>query len=293
MHVQNLSQPLEIEFKKVNECPIREHKQTFFELIYIMEGDGIYHINDNKFNYRADNLFLVRPLEVHYTEVKNTTSFLFIRFNNIYLNAQKTKEKHGNLGEWIQKMEYIFKNSNYQEGCLIKNVHDKPLTRAITDAIVQEHVNQQALHRELVQQLINTLITIVARNINLQTSNRIKINNNISLDIIHYIHLNIYNPDKLKGESLADHFNISPNYISEYFKKHTGENLQQYIINYKLSLVEIRLRYSAMRLNEIAYELGFTDESHLTKTFKKYKGQTPIEYRRAASTGNQVLTAAS
>jgi AraC-like DNA-binding protein len=104
--------------------------------------------------------------------------------------------------------------------------------------------------------------------------------NNISFDLVQYIHSNIYNPEKLKAESIASHFNISLNYISEFFKKHTGENLQQYIINYKLSLVEIRLQHSDMRLNEIAYELGFTDESHLTRIFKKYKGINPAEYRK-------------
>ena len=36
-----------------------------------------------------------------------------------------------------------------------------------------------------------------------------------------------------------------------------------------------------MRLNEIAYEFGFTDESHLTKIFKKYRGLKPAEYKKA------------
>ncbi|HYG38495.1 MAG TPA: AraC family transcriptional regulator [Cytophagales bacterium] len=280
MQVQNLFQPFEIEFKVVNECPIKPHKHTFFELVYIMNGEGIYHINKNKFNYSSQNLFLMMPMEDHYTEVKSTTSFLFIRFNDIYLKAQKARDQHSNLGDWIQKLEYIFQNSNHQQGCIIRNVHDKPLVHALTEAIIQEYVNQQTLHKELVQQLINTLITLVARNISLHISDKTKVNHNISLDIIHYIHQNIYNPEKLKAENIASHFNISLNYISEYFKKHTNENLQQYIINYKLSLVEVRLKHSDLRLNEIAYEFGFTDESHLTKTFKKYKGLSPNEYRK-------------
>lgn len=280
MQIQNLFQPFEIEFMKVNECPCKAHQHTFFELIYIVSGEGIYHINDNKFNYRSDNLFLVMPMDNHFTEVKSTTSFLFIRFNNIYLNAQKANNHYSNLGDWVQKLEYIFQNSNHQQGCIIRNINDKPLVRAVTEAIIQEYVNQQTLHKELIQQLINTLITVVARNISLHIADKTKVSHSVSLDIIHYIHLNIYNPEKLKAENIAAYFNISLNYISEYFKKHTSENLQQYIINYKLSLVEIRLKHSDMRLNEIAYELGFTDESHLTKTFKKYKGVTPAAYRK-------------
>jgi AraC-like DNA-binding protein len=278
--IQNLFEPFQVEFIRADECPIKPHKHTFFELVYIMSGDGHYHINENRFNYSGENLFLVMPFDTHYTDVRNTTSFLFIRFNSIYLDAQKSKDQHSDLGGWIQKMEYIFQNSSNVLGCLINNAADKPLLRAVMDAIKQEYNNKQTLHKELVQQLINTLITIVARNISLHVQNTTKVQQNTSFDIIHYIHSNIYHPEKLKAECIASHFNISLNYISEFFKKHTNENLQQYIINYKLALVETRLRYSDMRLNEIAFELGFTDESHLTKTFKKYKGTTPTAFRK-------------
>lgn len=47
--------------------------------------------------------------------------------------------------------------------------------------------------------------------------------------------------------------------------------MQQYILSYKLKLVESRLLHSQMRINEIAEELGFTDESHLSKFFRKTK----------------------
>lgn len=36
-----------------------------------------------------------------------------------------------------------------------------------------------------------------------------------------------------------------------------------------------------MRLDEIADELGFTDQSHLTKTFKKYKAMGPVNTGKA------------
>ena len=35
-----------------------------------------------------------------------------------------------------------------------------------------------------------------------------------------------------------------------------------------------------MPFNEITYELGFSDESHLNRAFKKYKGMNPSEFRK-------------
>lgn len=56
--------------------------------------------------------------------------------------------------------------------------------------------------------------------------------------------------------------------------------MQQYIFNYKMKMVGSRLLHSEMRINEIVEELGFTDESHLNKLFKKYKGCNPTDFRK-------------
>jgi AraC-like DNA-binding protein len=227
-------------------------------------------------------------METHHFKVKERTSFLFISFNNIYLKGQMVKDEHSSLGQWVQKLEYIFQNNNSQ-GCIIQNKQDKPLARAVIEAIRREYADEQTLQKELVQQLINTLITLVARNISQAYADKTRGDDNTALRIISYIHQHIYDPSRLRAEHLAAQFNLSLNYIGEYFKKQAGETLQQYIIRYKISLVEARLRHSDRRLNEIADELGFSDESHLTKIFKKYKGVTPTQYRKEAHAAANIL----
>lgn len=154
MQIQNLFKPFEIEFFQVDNCPCTSHKHTFFEMVYIISGSGVYHINKNKFNYTSENLFLIMPNDEHRTTVTSTTAFLFIRFNNIYLNSQKPEKNHSNLGEWVQKLEYVLQNSNQLSGSLISIKTDRPLIKAICNAIVQEFVNQKIEYKELLQQLI-------------------------------------------------------------------------------------------------------------------------------------------
>ena len=55
--------------------------------------------------------------------------------------------------------------------------------------------------------------------------------------------------------------------------------LREYIIKAKLKLVEIRLLNSDYTLTEIADELGFTDVSHLSKTFKRYVGLSIRDFK--------------
>lgn len=280
MQTQHLFTPFEIRLLRSDECPMRTHQHTFFELVYITEGEGIHHINGNGFKYQPGSLFMLGPLMTHHFTVEKTTAFVFVCFNNIYLKGITTgNEEQHSADNWMHKLEYIFQ-SKQDQGEIIRNERDKPLVAAIIARIVTEYEQGPNMQKELVQQLINTLITIVARNITIKCDAKTG-GDTIALQIINYVHLNIYDAEKLKAENIAEHFNISTNYISEYFKKQTGENLQQFIINYKLSLAETRLRHSNMRLNEIAYELGFSDESHLTKTFKKYKGESPAQFRKS------------
>src|SRR5580692_9037270 len=167
MFVQRLHQPFEIEYKELNECPVDQHRHTFFELIYIVKGMGTQIVNQHTLEYYPENLFLVMPQDIHHFKIKSTTAFLFIRFNDIYFEAQRGKDNHGNLGDWIQKLEYIFQHNTHMAGCIIRDQNDKPLVRALIDAILREYINQKSFHREMVQQLINTLITVVARNISM------------------------------------------------------------------------------------------------------------------------------
>lgn len=282
MEIYNLFKPFEIEHFEVDSCACKNHKHTFFEVTYILKGAGSYFIDGNKFDFKGGDLFLIMPDAAHYTEVTTTTGFLFIRFNNIYLQAQQvTDRQYSDLSDWIQKLEYILQNGHGLRGPVGPHTGDQPLVKAVCEAILKGLQQPQTLQKELMQQLMNTLITIVARNVAMLNLQQQEGQSHARHDIQLYIHQHIYEPEKLKAENIAAHFNISPNYVSEYFKKHTHGGMQQYIINYKLSLIEIRLRHSDMRLNEIATEFGFTDESHFTRTFKKRRGISPSAYRKS------------
>lgn len=283
MHKESLYQPFEIEYRELSESPDTEHKHNFFELVYIVDGTGEQCINNNQYSYKAGNMFLITPEDCHSFKINATTQFFFIRFNDTYIQSQKQKQ-HNKDNEWIQRMEYILHNASHQPGCILCNPGDKVLVSALIQSIQGEVVNRQLYHQEITAQIVNTIITVVARNIALTMPEKVSDSTTtVIMQIIHYIQENIYSPEKLRADQISDHFGISEGYLGKYFKKHTGENLQQYIIHYKMKLVETRLLHSDMRINEIVTELGFTDESHLNRLFKKYKGVNPTSFRKLSA----------
>lgn len=107
--------------------------------------------------------------------------------------------------------------------------------------------------------------------------------------VLGYIRQYITEPGRLRLEQLAEEFAYSPQHLNALFKRETGESLHQYIVRYKLQLVEARLLRSTHTISQIADELAFTDVSHLNKLFKKHYRATPSGYRRHRATLTPVL----
>jgi AraC-like DNA-binding protein len=276
---ENLHQPFECELRELDKFPKVARQNNFFELVYVLDGNGRQFVGGNEFYYKPGNLFLLTPQDVYSFEITRKTQFFFIRFNDFFISTPKAKSYDD--GDWLNRMKFILENASHQPGCILKNQTDKPVVRDLIESIIREQTNQQLFHNKIIRQIVNTVITIVARNISLRLPEKIKANSEESvLKILHYIHQNIYESEKLKAERMSKELGISSSYLGRYFKKHTNETMQEYIINYKLKLVETRLLHSDMRINEIAYELNFTDESHLHRIFKKYRGMNPSEFKK-------------
>ena len=256
MKRENLHQPFEISFSELDESQLQEHDHTFFELVYILSGTGVQWINNNKFLYHDGHLFMITPGDTHSFDIHTTTKFVYIKFNDIYIHSAV-------LGtENIRRLEFILQHANHRPGCILRNQTDKLLVKPMIEAIIREYVNRNIYSSEIITQLINTIVIIVARNIALFLPEQIDENSeDKSLNILQYIQSNICFPEKIKARTISQHFGISPNYLGRYFKKQTNETMQQYIFNYKMKMVESRLLHSEMRINEIVEELGFTDES--------------------------------
>lgn len=144
---QNLYHPFEVEFVETDKCPVKLHKNTFFQLAYILRGEGRYHINENTFRYKGNDLFLLKPMDTQYTTVEQQTAFLFIRFNNVYFDGQRVKEEKMSLGDWIKRLEYIYQNGTSLYGSILTTEDDKSTINALAPAVVHKYLKEEALQK--------------------------------------------------------------------------------------------------------------------------------------------------
>ena len=87
--------------------------------------------------------------------------------------------------------------------------------------------------------------------------------------------------EKIYLESIAEKLGLSPSYLSRTFKKDTGKNLQNYIIEVRLNRASEMLAYSDESIPAIAEFVGFPSQSYFGKVFKDNMNMTPKEYRES------------
>lgn len=83
----------------------------------------------------------------------------------------------------------------------------------------------------------------------------------------------------LSLSSQAILLNVNPNYLSTVFKKETGHTLTEYVTGKRIEHAVFLLNSTNMQIQTIAQYCGIPDICYFTKTFKKYIGKSPTEYR--------------
>ncbi|MGG6892358.1 helix-turn-helix domain-containing protein [Rhizobium sp. BR 315] len=84
---------------------------------------------------------------------------------------------------------------------------------------------------------------------------------------------------KTNVAELASVAGISPNHFIVRFARTFGTPPNRYLINLRLDFAEKLLVEGELAIAEVAYMAGFSDQSHLTATMKRYRGKTPTELR--------------
>lgn len=84
-------------------------------------------------------------------------------------------------------------------------------------------------------------------------------------------------------EQIADRVQLSPSYLSFYFKKETGRNFIKYLTVYRLEKAKELLRTTDIKVITISEMVGYLNSSYFCLLFKNYTGQTPARFREEVS----------
>lgn len=89
--------------------------------------------------------------------------------------------------------------------------------------------------------------------------------------------------DKITVEDLAEKFAIGRRHFERRFKKATNNTPVQYIQRVKIEAAKRYLETSRKNVNEVMFDVGYSDTKAFRTVFKKITGLSPVDYRNKYS----------
>lgn len=106
----------------------------------------------------------------------------------------------------------------------------------------------------------------------------VKVPSKFIADITNYVHHHLSEPFSI--EEMAKALFMNRSWMAVKFKQETNMTLTDFILKEKTEEAKRLLRYTDKPITSISAYLGFSSQSHFSRTFKKYTGSLPNEYRK-------------
>lgn len=77
----------------------------------------------------------------------------------------------------------------------------------------------------------------------------------------------------------AQQLNVTPNHLNKAVRQATGKQASAIISEMLILEAKVLLRHSELPVSEVAFKLGFIDQSYFSRFFKQHTGNTPRQYK--------------
>ena len=287
-----LNSPLEVFIHGDNASAsgaVGPHWHYYLEMLYILTGQIEAHCDGVTYLLSPGDLILFYPQSVHSMQLYQP-------------EEKETKNKIQEARYFVLMMDLNFLNitsayrTRFSKIFRIafeknpSNIHfsremlqDIPIRRLILDSYEEMRKKEHGYDVMICSHFAEILTYLVRclRSKGLDTDEIITAPDEIDASIYSiskYIHQHC--SESLRVQDLAARCGMSYSYFAKLFRKTYNQSCKEYIEFAQLNKVTDLLLFTNRDLAYISQETGFADCSHLIRTFKKWKGMTPKQWRK-------------
>jgi AraC family transcriptional regulator len=86
---------------------------------------------------------------------------------------------------------------------------------------------------------------------------------------------------RISSDEMAATANVHPVYLAAAFRRFYGQTIGEYVQRLRVSRASALMIDTEVPLADIAYQSGFSDQSHLNRIYKRVTGMTPGAFRNS------------
>lgn len=255
---------------------LKSLNDTIFENIQNSNGKFIKHFHDTyTIGLTHDGLFKSINSNVATLSYKNSTRI--INPGEVHC-GDSNSWKYTNFYPTIELLTDIYEQIFFEKKIPLFTEHiieDINLYNLLYEFFISAYENEDSFKTET--NLINALAYLIKNYSNKTKSYEPKFDDKkILKNSIEYIKDSI--ETNLTLDELALNSNLSKYHYLRVFKKNVGVTPHQYIMIQRVQKAK-ELILKGVNLNEVGIEVGFSDQSHFIRNFKKINGYLPSQLK--------------
>ena len=250
---------------------INEHKHIHYQLYYIIKGNPIFVVDGTEIHATPGSLFYIPPQTNHKMLPLKDDELKFCEFKvqilDPFINAN------------LKKISPLIKDSSFVES-MVTHIFDNWKYK-----VAQNIENAEAIFTALfLGFFVNDLHYEQDMICRISSENY----NAITQKIISYIGNDNFRKE-FSLQELSEKLNYNASYISAVFTKNTGITIVDFLTLYRIRIaISLIVFYSSDIMSACEY-VGFSNLSHFSRTFKKFTGSSPRNFKYVFSKVERTL----
>lgn len=265
-----------IALKHYRYTPEFNHRHSFFEMSYVYSGSFKQNISGDEIIFNEGDLYILPPNVEHSVGIYDDTilmNFLIRRstFNDTFLEVLSEENI---LSAFFTKILYT---KNYNNYIIFRTNNNPDIKKILCEMIIEDVENKKYSNKILDNQIMILFANLLRNDINkVELPQELQKTNKQLASIISYIQGN-YKTITLDDLSKEFHFSIP--YLSKLIKTTTGHTFKEMIQTLKLNKAIELLSSTDLRIRDISDAIGYENDTHFIRTFKKVYSISPNQYR--------------
>lgn len=250
------------------------HYHDYYEVYYLLSGHRHYYIENKIYSIKKGSILFINKNEIHKSVDTDIADHerLVLYFSSAFLGRYQDEQDQLILTPFTdgnRKIQFDMRDQSYVERLLFQMHNEFNHPDAPGQAIFFQSL------------LLQLLLFAARKKQEDHPDNREDPMNARMTEIVAYC--NEQFREDLRLESLADHFHISPFYLSRLFKRTTGFTFKEYVNTLRIREAEKLLRETNDKIIDISEQVGFANVSHFNRKFKQVTRMSPNEFKKITS----------
>lgn len=281
INYMNLNQhPIQLSFKKDRTYEFEEvyHSHQGMEILYVHSGRGKIITGGKIMELKKGMMFYYRPFHMHRVQI-DLNKEPYIR--SLFVFEPSIIEKYLQQFSGLQAFFKEFFKEPFAQVTLTEipqNKLEALISEYSTWVTVTNSIEALEVEALFVISFINLLrhyssndILDLKIKISYKTTDSIK----LALDWLEQHFMEEFHLDKL-----AQEVHLSPNYLSNVFRKEIGSSISDYLAVRRIQEACMLLKTTSLSVLDIGQRVGLNNTSYFCKFFKKYVGMTPYNFKK-------------